>query len=115
MIHEPHCDATNTLHSPLTDEGAFYSRNVIYRGNYANGIGTCISTASCNTRGGALYLSVPSVHLRNNTFDSNFVSTVSATTEAQGGALYSTNLYNAIQQTHGRICIHAHSVACPQI
>eukprot|EP01034_Spumella_vulgaris_P026873 gene26873-33521_t len=83
------------------DEGAFYSRNVIYQGNYANGIGTCISTASCNTRGGALYLSVPSVHLRNNTFDSNFVSTVSATTEAQGGAVYSTNLYNVIQQTHG--------------
>ncbi len=46
-------------------------------------------------------MSVPSVYLRNDIFEDNFVTTISATTEAQGGAVYSTNLYNAIQQARG--------------
>lgn len=44
-------------------------------GNYASGIGSCLSSESCNTRGGAIYSSAVLVQIFDCSFDGNYVTT----------------------------------------
>ena len=70
----------NSNSAAKTDRGTFSARDTTFSGNSVNGLGSCVSSGACNSRGGALYLSVLSTNLQGCTFDGNGVQTTSTTT-----------------------------------
>ncbi len=54
-----------------------YIGKSIFIENTANGRGACVSTSSCNTIGGAVYVNAANVTFEDNRFDKNSVQTVS--------------------------------------
>lgn len=59
--------------------GRFAARTSLFQGNTVNGLGNCVSSGACNSRGGALFLTALSASLESCRFENNVVQTTSTT------------------------------------
>lgn len=63
----------------VKQQGKFVAVGSTFTGNVINGLGSCISSGTCNSKGGALFLNVMSTSLNNCVFEGNTVATTSTT------------------------------------
>lgn len=59
-------------------------KHTIFQNNIVTGNGNCVSTDSCNSRGGALFVSALNITLFNCSFDNNYAESHSATKVGSG-------------------------------
>lgn len=95
--------------SPVAD---LYVGHSLFLRNFVSGTGECFS--SCQSRGGAFFLSTGVVVFENTTFLRNYADTISGTDSALGGALYATDLHdsqNSATQVTLSKCVFRHNRA----
>ena len=93
-------EAGGAIHvtSVSTLRNSFSVYETTFEYNSVTGIGRCTSSTLCNVRGGAIYSSVPSSLLQNAVFIGNEASTDAVNQVAEGGAIFSTSVYEDDRQ-----------------
>jgi serine/threonine protein kinase len=77
---------------PQFTSGTVYFKQCQFVGNVATGVGSCLSTTSCITSGGAIYVTSANFSVVGSYFEQNRAYTTSTIDLAEGGAIFSTNL-----------------------
>jgi serine/threonine protein kinase len=77
---------------PQVTSGTVHFKRCRFIGNVATGVGSCLSTTSCITSGGAIYVTSANFSVSDSHFEDNRAYTTSTIDLAEGGAIFSTNL-----------------------
>jgi hypothetical protein len=70
----------NSNTAAKVQRGKFQARNSLFQDNTVSGLGNCVSSGACNSRGGALFISALSTSVESSRFENNAVLSTSTST-----------------------------------